>query len=507
MITQAALESIDRGDAILTLAAAFRFALTAHDGTLPPVGAALGGEPPLDIARPFLSERTPRPLALPRQGGLVPKALHIGNGQNAFEVAVVDAASQPSVGALQTAWKARRGGRASPVLVVALYGDRVALCGPAGDDPPVLTGIDRGQAERLCRAALDQPDRHTALAFLAQALPSLDTLVPGLRNEGLFALHALTVDAQRRPEWTGAADKVRRIAARKGQDLLAGLGFNIERIDNLTLLLRGGERRAALAVLLDPAEIPEAGMVRFNNLSPVSYALAKADAEGLPWVVVLHGDRIRLYPTEVGIGVGRRGRTETYVELQTSLLADEHLPYLWLLFSADGLDPKRCGSFRSRTGHRRSSAYLPRSIILPSGQQRSHFRHQRWMGANRCSDHRENAGHRSGSRNSSDQTENRWPKNLLPLGALRGGEGHCSGSGTTLRQSLRGMWEAREPVHAAARVDQDPLRGAPGQQRKRRMKQAHKRHARSSTTVRPAVVVRLPLIRGTSFLAPPMRLC
>jgi hypothetical protein len=92
--------------------------------------------------------------------------------------------------------------------------------------------------------------------------------------------------------------------------------------------------------LLDPAEIPEAGTIRFNNLSPVSYALTKADAENLPWVVVLHGDRLRLYPTAVGIGVGRRGRTETYVEVQTSLLADEHLAYLWLLFSADALDTK-----------------------------------------------------------------------------------------------------------------------------------------------------------------------
>jgi hypothetical protein len=42
---------------------------------------------------------------------------------------------------------------------------------------------------------MEQPDRHAALAFLAHALPSLDTPVPGLRNEGLFALHALTVDA------------------------------------------------------------------------------------------------------------------------------------------------------------------------------------------------------------------------------------------------------------------------------------------------------------------------
>lgn len=164
--------------------------------------------------------------------------------------------------------------------------------------------------------------------------------MPGLRNEGLFALHALTVDAPRRPEWSAAPEKVKGIVGRKGQELLAGLGFKIERLDNLTWLLRGGERRAALAVLLDPAEIPEAGAARFNNLSPVSYALTKADAEGLPWVVVLHGDRLRLYPTSSDIGVGRRGRDETYVELQTSLLADEHLPFLWVLFSADALAPK-----------------------------------------------------------------------------------------------------------------------------------------------------------------------
>jgi hypothetical protein len=128
---------------------------------------------------------------------------------------------------LHAAWKARRGGRASPVLLVALYGDQAALCGPAGADPPVRTGVDRGQAERLCRAALDRPDRHAALAFIAQALPSLDTPVPGLRNEGLFALHALTVDAQRRPEWSAVSGKVKKVAARRGQELLVGLGFNI----------------------------------------------------------------------------------------------------------------------------------------------------------------------------------------------------------------------------------------------------------------------------------------
>jgi hypothetical protein len=43
----------------------------------------------LDNARPFLSERTVRPLMFPCHAGLDPKALCVGSGQNAFEVAVV----------------------------------------------------------------------------------------------------------------------------------------------------------------------------------------------------------------------------------------------------------------------------------------------------------------------------------------------------------------------------------------------------------------------------------
>lgn len=287
----------------------------------------------------FLPERVRRPLTTARQAGLDPEALYVGQGQNAFEVVLFSARSKPAAAALQAAWKSRRGGRASPVLLIAIYGAEAALCGPAGEDPPVRFGVDPGQAERLCRAALEQPDRHAALAFVAQALPSLDTAIPGVRNEGLFALHALETDAQRRPEWLGAAQKARAAAAHRGQELLGALGFTTERLDNLTLLLRGGARRAALAVLLDPSEIPEAGAARFNNLSPVSYALTKADGENLPWVIVVNGDRLRLYSTQ-GIGVGRRGRTETYVEVQTSVLADQHLGYLWFLFSADALDPK-----------------------------------------------------------------------------------------------------------------------------------------------------------------------
>ncbi|MGE0502052.1 MAG: hypothetical protein AB7I79_15300 [Rhizobiaceae bacterium] len=206
---------------------------------------------------------------------------------------------------------------------------------------PIYAEKDAAAIERLCAAALEQPDRHSALVFLAGALPSLDTRAPGLRNEGLFASHELIEDAPRQTDWQEHVQRGRSIVRDRveGQELLKRLGYSVERIDNLTHLLKGRDRRLALAVLLDRSEIPEDASQKFGNLSPVSYALAKADNENLDWVVVAQGDRLRLYPTKPGIGVGRRGRTETYVEVQTTLLADEQLAFLSMLFSADALSP------------------------------------------------------------------------------------------------------------------------------------------------------------------------
>jgi len=53
--------------------------------------------------------------------------------------------------------------------------------------------------------------------------------------------------------------------------------------------------------------------------------LAKADAESLPWVVVLHGDRLRLYPTAVGPASAAAGTPKPTYRSADHLLADEPL--------------------------------------------------------------------------------------------------------------------------------------------------------------------------------------
>jgi hypothetical protein len=101
----------------------------------------------------------------------------------------------------------------------------------------------------MALAAVRKPDRHAALVFLNQALPSLETPAPGLRNEGLFALHELTNDAPRRPEWKEHQARARTAIGAEGHELLHKLGFTIDKLDNLTLLLKGADRRLALAVV------------------------------------------------------------------------------------------------------------------------------------------------------------------------------------------------------------------------------------------------------------------
>ncbi|ADJ22726.1 conserved hypothetical protein [Hyphomicrobium denitrificans ATCC 51888] len=288
----------------------------------------------------FLEDLSRRPLAQ-TASGLVPYGVFIGPGQLGLEVAVYMSPTKPNSATLLKAWKERRDGRSAPVLTVALRGGRAWLCGPSGESLPVYADKDAATIERLCAAALKQPDRHAALLFLGQALPSLDTVAPGLRNEGLFALHELTTDAPTHPDWQGHIRRARTILqdGAEGRELLRRLGYSVEKLDNVTHVLKGADRRLALAILLDRSEVPEAGSQKFGNLSPVSYALTKADQENLDWVLVTQGDRLRLYPTKGGVGVGRRGRSETYIEVQTTLLADEQLAFLPLLFAADALKP------------------------------------------------------------------------------------------------------------------------------------------------------------------------
>jgi hypothetical protein len=71
-----------------------------------------------------------------------------------------------------------------------------------------------------------------------------------------------------------------------------------------SVLSIAGTKRA-VEVFLDEGEEFQLTSTRFSGSSPVSHALALADREGLPWVVITRGSQIRVYAAR-----GRGGRTQ-----------------------------------------------------------------------------------------------------------------------------------------------------------------------------------------------------
>lgn len=320
----------------------------------------------------FLANYEARRVTVSTHGGLHLRGLYLGPGNLGLEILLCDATSAPSTDALRQTWRERQGRRGAPLLLVVLHGHRASLCGPTGEDPPIRRDKDPGQIERLCRLALDQPDRHAALRFLSDALDTIDDDLPGIRNEGLFSHHEIAAGARRHPDWTDAGQRARGVIGRQNEDLLRALGFTIQRLGAVTAILASGDRHRAAAVLLRQGETPEAAAERFQGASPVSWALAQADARNLPWVVVVQGDRLRLYATGIGVGVGRRGRTETWIELQTALMRDEDAALLWLILSAPALLPggsldRLLDSSRDHAGDlaRRLRERIYRDVIPP----------------------------------------------------------------------------------------------------------------------------------------------
>ena len=59
-----------------------------------------------------------------------PVGLALGqDDRSPLEVVVAKHSSEPSKVTLRSAWKARQGGRAAPLLLVVLYDGKTALCG------------------------------------------------------------------------------------------------------------------------------------------------------------------------------------------------------------------------------------------------------------------------------------------------------------------------------------------------------------------------------------------
>ncbi len=289
----------------------------------------------------FLEDINLRPLLFPKDVGFEPIGLALGEGAYALEIAVVRSEKRPTATDMRGVWNVRLGGRPVPLLLVVLYNNetQAAICGPSGTQPPVYHDLEPKQVERLCRTALQEPDRHGAHNLLSSLLPEVGSHIPGVLNEGLLATHELEYGVPLRDDWKTAVEHSRPVLTRRNRSLLQGLGYEIQELPGPVSVLVSEDTKVAIGLFLDRSESIDFPNERFSNLSPIAYALARADKERLPYVVAVSDGQLRLYPVEAGMGVGQRGRTETFVQLHLDLLPEEKSGYLWLLFSAAALLP------------------------------------------------------------------------------------------------------------------------------------------------------------------------
>ncbi len=170
-------------------------------------------------------------LAAMEAKGISAEGFWTGRGRDTLEVAHAAAATKPNATEVREVWKQRHGRAAACLLLVVAYPrerpQRATVCGPAGDNPPVVD-LDHDHAERLSGAALGEPDRHVAIRFLASALEEDPGEQPGLRNRGLLATHELLYGVpERGADWGEATRRSRALLGLRGQDLVRSLGTRV----------------------------------------------------------------------------------------------------------------------------------------------------------------------------------------------------------------------------------------------------------------------------------------
>lgn len=269
----------------------------------------------------------------------------LGNGEYAIEVTVASALNSgpPGIPELRTLFKRRHSGRPSPVIVVVIYaspsGDNLAAVVGTSGDPTPVTSLRVDVVRRVCDEVLAEPDRHAAVRTFDRLMTELTgQQPPGLFNSGLFAYHELRTGVPVRADWGPAQKAAAPLLGLRDLELIHALGYQTSRRGSAAMVLTHRGRSRAVAVLLTATEMFDRPSGRFNAVTPVAHGLTIAVRDEIEWLIVLQGSYIRLYPTSLDVGVGRKGQGETFVELNLALLPKEEAAYLTLLFAPGALE-------------------------------------------------------------------------------------------------------------------------------------------------------------------------
>ncbi len=266
-------------------------------------------------------------------------------------VRVVDADRPPARGDLERLWQSmaqtlvlvlavRYTSKGAPVVDLVGGRRRLPADAPKGTRPRplIVQKVPVVEARKFCQIILNEDTPHAANRLVARWMDERATDMPGLKNDGLFARHALLNYVPERTDWPPASEKAGKARDRAGRDLVKALGFHIDDSSepNAALLTIDGAPTAAALFLEGAASFDEAS-AQYGAISPVTHALAIARRHRVRWVVLTRKRSIRLHPVSPDLGVGRRGRTTTYVEINLDMLPEDRSAFLWLLFSSEAL--------------------------------------------------------------------------------------------------------------------------------------------------------------------------
>lgn len=260
------------------------------------------------------------------------------DGLGGLQIATATVGAEPGRGMLDKLFTLRKGSRTITLVVAVTDGNRTWLYGP--DPRTDIIVLAANQAQRQLQSVLDEPDSTAAFNRIAALRRQVDSGGVGWTNNGLFAKHHLEHNVPSRPDWTSKGEQAKPLLALRGKQLIEALGFRTTAGTGDTQILAAAsgdsEEPRAVAVLLDESEHFDAKSPRYQ-LTPIAFGLAVAQRQGLPWVIGLRKDAIRLYPGTVGVGVGQKGQVETFFEIDLSAIDDTHAALLALVFSATAL--------------------------------------------------------------------------------------------------------------------------------------------------------------------------
>lgn len=243
---------------------------------------------------------------------------------NGIEYARVDAAEERRI---RAAWKRRRGGGATPLVLVAggeSTEGTVRVLGPDGDGP-----LRTLRAESL----LDVARRSVTMRKLeaarevAREIDRLSTEgLPGLVVKGLGTEH-LYVDRLRGDEtrWSRLTEETAGLATTGWREVLEGLGYTIEQLPRYGYVAKVAERTAL--VIHPQAESDAFARMDESGRLPEGALAADCAEHGAPYGILAAGSRMRL----LAAGSEEGGATTRYLELDPAVLGPGELPLTGLL--------------------------------------------------------------------------------------------------------------------------------------------------------------------------------